>query len=190
MNRQTIHDRLEFAVRMLRSDELRQATKFGPVVNDDIPDKRRCSALLAVEGTLRLVQTARQEVGRMSKSIADRLFDAQTEQMVAEDMAHSAILRALDMDPNKTETWNHEDFTYDYYDWSYELTGANPEWTPTPDQIRATFALGFSQCWINYTDGTEAHYSDRDDRPDEAWGQRRQKAVIAGPHGKPTENGE
>lgn len=111
--------------------------------------------------------------------MANRMFDAYTTYLRLEGEAHDAVMVALGLDPEDVDSWHHDDFTHDYYDGSYELKDADPAWTPTPDQIRATFALGFACCWICYRDGSEAHYSRRDDRPDSEWGQRRSRATPA-----------
>lgn len=48
---------------------------------------------------------------------------------------------------------------YDDYDCSFELTGTNPEWEPTSEQMMVMFKdVGFDKCWVNYTDGNERHY--------------------------------
>lgn len=90
--------------------------------------------------------------------LADRLFSATIAQMSLEDEAHEAVMRAVGVDPDDVDSWPHEDFTHDYYDTSWEFKGVRPGWVPTAEQVAATFALGFSRCWICYTDGTEKHF--------------------------------
>ena len=91
-------------------------------------------------------------------TLADRLFDAQVKYMSLEGEVQDAIMAAFGIDPDDTDSWPHQDFTYDYYDSSWEFKGVKPGWNPTEEQVQATFALGFHRCWICYADGTEAAY--------------------------------
>ena len=55
--------------------------------------------------------------------------------------------------------WTIGDITYDSYDYSFELMRVDPNWEPTGEQLKHAWELGFSRCWINYTDDTERYAS-------------------------------
>lgn len=86
----------------------------------------------------------------MSGSLADQVFDAQHALAVAEDRFCEATERILG-----GELW---DWTWDYYDRSFELHGVPVGFDLTDDQMAAFAGIGFFQCWLNYATGTERHY--------------------------------
>lgn len=91
--------------------------------------------------------------------IASRYFDAQIAEMGLEAELDDALLSAMGIDPNEPTEWPCGNLVYDYYDMSFELRGTRPDWTPTPEQLAATWALGFVHGWVVYTDSTERYYS-------------------------------
>lgn len=54
--------------------------------------------------------------------------------------------------------WPFDDFSWDDYDASFELKHCRLGWVPTDEQIQKCLKLGFSRCWLCYTDGTEKYY--------------------------------
>lgn len=92
------------------------------------------------------------------QTTADRLFDLYREYTNYEEDVFDRILICLDIDPQFSDDWPLEDFGHDHYDHSFELYEVDPNWKPTEIQLQRCWDLGFVQCWINYTDGTESHY--------------------------------
>lgn len=101
------------------------------------------------------------------KSVADRVFDAITEEGLARDAADEALIAAAGFDYHDPKNWPCEDFSYDPYDSSFEFRGVKDGWRPTPEVLDKFWALGFMQCWIcdwnspRPTDSRdhEAHYA-------------------------------
>jgi len=46
------------------------------------------------------------------------------------------------------EEWPFKRYTFDYYDASVELKGAQDSWVPTREQLDAVLAIGFYQGWV------------------------------------------
>lgn len=67
------------------------------------------------------------------------------------------VLCGIDLD--KPGEWPVGDVTFDPYDSSFEFKGVTPGFTITREQWASCAALGFSRCWICYTDGTERYVS-------------------------------
>jgi hypothetical protein len=85
-------------------------------------------------------------------NLADQLFDATFAQRRAEDAFIDAAMAIV----GDHEWW--QDLSWDWYDRSFEFVGVTVGQDLTDEQLAAFGALGFSQCWLNYTDGTERHY--------------------------------
>lgn len=84
-------------------------------------------------------------------TLADTCFDAKHAVNAAEEELWNAAESIAGKD-------QFDDITFDYYDRSFELRDAKIGLILTSDQ-RAKFAtLGFSQCWIVYTDKSEKFY--------------------------------
>lgn len=92
------------------------------------------------------------------KTIADQLFDLEMEFITLEDSTFDKILICLDINPNEPTEWPLEGWTFDHYDYSFELTDVNVGWEPTEQQLKKCWELGFARCWVNYNDGTEQYY--------------------------------
>lgn len=90
---------------------------------------------------------------------ADKLFNAQVEYLQLEDDLTNMVLKCLGIDPEDPDSWPLENFSHDYYDYSFELESVTPGWEPTETQLKACWKLGFHRCWVNYTDGTEKYYT-------------------------------
>ena len=88
---------------------------------------------------------------------ADEYFDAHIKAMSLENDLFDALLDAAEIP--RDGDWPLEDCIYDYYDSSFEFLGVKDDWKPSRAQRAAFWKLGFNQCWICYTDGTERFYS-------------------------------
>lgn len=61
------------------------------------------------------------------------------------------------------EDWK---LTFDDYDGSFEVYGVPPECRLSPEAVAYAFAeCGFTQCWLNHTDGWETHYHKGAEQP-------------------------
>lgn len=92
------------------------------------------------------------------KTTAEQLFDAKYELNNQEDVVFNKLLSAFDMKYDDVTTWKFDDWLYDPYDYSFEFTGVDVNWTPTEDQWNRAFEIGFVRGWINYTDNTEMRH--------------------------------
>ena len=90
--------------------------------------------------------------------IADDYFDAYLHAQGKECALEGALLDAADISRDGPD-WPFEDIIYDYYDTSFEFLKVRDDWKPSRKQRAAFWKLGFSRCWICYTDGTERYYS-------------------------------
>jgi hypothetical protein len=81
---------------------------------------------------------------------AQKMFDAEAAFKTLEGEMEDALMEACGIPPNEPDKWPHTDITHDYYDNSFEFQGVKGDWCPTPEQLAACWALGFSRCWINY----------------------------------------
>ena len=89
-------------------------------------------------------------------TFAEKLFECQTNMMSLDDQLYEHICSIMGLDP--ADHTEFDDVKYDYYDASFELIGVtNPDLTLTDEQKQKFFALGFFQCWFNYTNGLERH---------------------------------
>jgi hypothetical protein len=84
--------------------------------------------------------------------LADRMFDA----TLARGQAEDQFIDSLEEIVGDHEWW--ADLTWDWYDRSFELHGVAVGQDLTDEQLVAFAGMGFVQCWLNYTDGTERHY--------------------------------
>lgn len=90
------------------------------------------------------------------KSLAEKLFDAMHVKSLAEEEVTHALLIACGIGDDPDD-WPLEDITFDWYDASFEFKKVKGDWLPTDEQFAACFALGFSRCWICYSDGREVY---------------------------------
>ena len=51
-----------------------------------------------------------------------------------------------------------ENWTYNSYDYSWEWKDVRLGWLPTAEQQQAVYALGFTQFWVCYKDGSERFF--------------------------------
>ena len=88
---------------------------------------------------------------------AKTLFAAYGRYQQLNEAMGEAVLRALGVDYDDIDSWPVSDWWFDDYDDSFELSVQRLDWMPSKEQLAAAFALGFYQCWLNYTDSTEVH---------------------------------
>lgn len=77
----------------------------------------------------------------------------------SEDELVNHVLRIVGVEKNDFDNWPFADTSYDSYDYSFELKDVRPGFRLTPEQQNQLWELGFDQCWLNYTDKYEMHYS-------------------------------
>ena len=94
---------------------------------------------------------------------ADKYFDLWRTTTAERELLDDALLTACGIDPREPESWPMTDITMDHYDSSFEFKEVKPGWVPTEQQLGKCWELGFVQCWICYTDGTEKHFYKRSD---------------------------
>lgn len=78
------------------------------------------------------------------KTIAEGLFDAQLNIMVAESHLEEELDRIFG------EDWPFDNYTYDYYDASIELKQFDINYNITDEQLSSILKLGFNQGWLVY----------------------------------------
>lgn len=92
----------------------------------------------------------------MAKIFTDKIFEAILNVAKYEDEfveeCHKILGTTLDTLPCS-------DWTFDYYDHSFELLNVHNGYTLSPDQLIQFWALGFARCWLRYQDGSEMHYA-------------------------------
>jgi len=96
--------------------------------------------------------------GEPNKKLAEEYFEAEMMSNRLEIRLTDALMEAIDIDPD-TGIWPCDDITFDHYDASFEFKNTDVGWTPTRGMKKKWRKLGFSRCWICYTDKTEAHHS-------------------------------
>lgn len=92
----------------------------------------------------------------MSK--ANELFDLHIKLGSLEDDVFYEVLEYCGIDKDDVDVWPFKDWSYDYYDASFEFYMVNPGWQPTFEQFQKCWELGFERCWINYTDNTQRYF--------------------------------
>lgn len=93
---------------------------------------------------------------RNSRSIADEFFESM---MKYEDLRNDVENSILEIATEfKDIDVPCSDLTFDWYDYSFEFKNTELGWKPTSKMLKAWKELGFYQCWVCYTDGTEKHY--------------------------------
>lgn len=80
--------------------------------------------------------------------LAERIFEAQINDAVYKDEFENEALRILQIKGD----WPFADYSFDYYDGSFELRGCDPALKLSEEQQKEFWQLGFSQCWLNYED--------------------------------------
>lgn len=91
-------------------------------------------------------------------TLAQRVFDAITAKIRAEDEFCDAALAILGVAVDRFEAWPFDDFHFDHYDTSFEFNECRHDFTLSPEQRSQFWDMGFSRCWLNYPDGSERHY--------------------------------
>lgn len=91
-------------------------------------------------------------------NMVEQLFDAQRRKGVLEDVVFTEILDVLGLDHSDPKAWKFDDWSFDDYDNSFEVKGADPDLRFTPEQVDQLLALGFDRFWINHTDNWETYY--------------------------------
>lgn len=86
---------------------------------------------------------------------AAELFEKYSAWQEAEDVITDALVGIFKDSEGKV---SFHDFTYDGYDTSFELTGVRNGLEPTSEQLQKCWNLGFSRCWLHYTDGSEKYF--------------------------------
>lgn len=94
-----------------------------------------------------------------SEKLAHQYYDADGAAAVLEDQLDSALVSAMGSDPSEPDSWPFGNLVYDAYDSSFELHGTRDDWTPTPEQLAAAWALGFARGWVCYVGGMERYYA-------------------------------
>jgi hypothetical protein len=96
--------------------------------------------------------------------LADEYFKSFSKTQELEGELEDALTRAVGYEPDtrtveelKVLPFTH--ITFDWYDYSFEFKSCKIGWKPIDEQINACIDLGFNQCWICYTDGSEWYYS-------------------------------
>lgn len=90
--------------------------------------------------------------------IADEFFEAHQKSMILEDRLVDALLVAMDIDPDEVDTWPCDDFTFDFYDSSFELKNTKlGGWIPSASANDKFKEFGFFRYWVCYVDGTETY---------------------------------
>ena len=84
------------------------------------------------------------------KSLAERYFDAQLQEMSLESEVTDALVESVGADPMDPDTWICEDFIFDYYDASFEFVTTKEGWEPTRAMRTAWGKRGFHRCGICY----------------------------------------
>lgn len=102
-------------------------------------------------------------------SFAQDLFDARSTADVLEDRMVDALLEACGINPREPKSWPLGDVTFDDYDGSFEFKAVEEGWVPTPEQVRACLALGFSRFWVNYKNSAERYFTASPDCPVDGW---------------------
>lgn len=82
--------------------------------------------------------------------LAAQLFEADLKLMSLEDDVLQTILGILGV--QNGQKWPFWDWIRDYYDGSFELVMASRRIVLSGDQRAELKALGFSRCWIRYTE--------------------------------------
>jgi hypothetical protein len=95
---------------------------------------------------------------------AEKLFDAHMKLSTTEEEVFDKVLVAAGVDPDEPATWPLRDWSYDWYDESFEWTGVRGGWVPSESTIQAWRELGFARCWMNYLDGSERYIPLRNDK--------------------------
>jgi hypothetical protein len=89
--------------------------------------------------------------------LAQRFFDCHMQHTILESELDDAVLACFGANPQDVETWPCGHLVYDEYDGSFELWRCKDDWAPTAAQYAAVKALGFTQGWFCYADGTERY---------------------------------
>lgn len=97
-------------------------------------------------------------------SLAQRLFDMYTEHVALEDTVFEALIAATGVTPSDLDAWPLDEWTYDWYDGSFEATVQHSDWRPSKAVLEAWAAVGFDRCWLHYNGwarygGTEVYYA-------------------------------
>ncbi len=97
-------------------------------------------------------------------SLASQYFDSLNKTQELEGLLDDALTRAIGCEPDtrtveELKALPFGNITFDWYDVSFEFKDCKIGWKPSDEQITACIDLGFLQCWICYTDGSEWYYS-------------------------------
>jgi len=95
----------------------------------------------------------------VSERIADRLFDAEIALAHADERFGDELSVWLGRKWWEPEPPLLDDYYYDYYDRSFELTGCLDDLAMPPESLPAIWAAGFDRFWLNHLDGTETAYA-------------------------------
>ena len=93
---------------------------------------------------------------------AKELCDIQIAHNEAESQAFDKFIELFGLNPESVHDLTHAPFgdvTYDWYDMSFELKGANDGLELTEQQQAKCKEWGFLRCWICYKSGKEQYYS-------------------------------
>lgn len=86
----------------------------------------------------------------MEKTIAERLFDQTV--AFAEDELIDAIWNICGDD-------NFSDWTWDWYDSSFEFIGCHKDWRLPKNALEFMYDQGFACIWLQHEDNMETYYS-------------------------------
>lgn len=90
--------------------------------------------------------------------IGTKLLNIISEHKGLECQVEDKILTIFGIDPYGDNVCPFDDFTFDDYDASFELKDCKVGFHPPEELIQECLNLGFLQCWLCYTDGTEKYF--------------------------------
>ena len=97
-----------------------------------------------------------------SKPLAVQYYEAHHKESGLEEKLIDTILKILGIEPDNVDTWPCSDFTFDWYDTSFELKGCKPDsFDITEQQGKEFAALGFSRCWLCFGERNEPAYKEK-----------------------------
>ena len=92
---------------------------------------------------------------------ADKLFESYLHYLTTEEEVMDDVINTLGIDPDSPDDWPFDDYSHDYYDHSFELDDVDVGWEPTELAVEMCWKLGFHRFWLNYKDGTEKYYYEK-----------------------------
>ena len=101
-------------------------------------------------------------MNEIQQTLASQYYNVHRESNMLEEKLIDAILIVLGVQPDDVENWPCEDFTFDWYDTSFELKQCKPEdFNITEAHYEAFASLGFSRCWLCFGERDKAGYVEK-----------------------------